>query len=155
MDTTPEDIADPESDFEEKLEEISEHDDEQVTGVDEPPAPPYQVTDTDDVGPLPEEDEKKIRKFHVNGVAVGVIAQRVQYYDADGKLVTESFKDYTRKTLLKEYASLDDFTRKWQDADRKEAIIRHALPRSVWSAAVNPQRARRERAQAELLHKIL
>ncbi|EFH4932863.1 TPA: DEAD/DEAH box helicase family protein [Escherichia coli] len=133
MDTTPEDIADPESDFEEKLEEISEHDDEQVTGVDEPPAPPYQVTDTDDVGPLPEEDEKKIRKFHVNGVAVDVIAQRVQYYDADGKLVTESFKDYTRKTLLKEYASLDDFTRKWQDADRKEAII-HELEQQgiIW-----------------------
>lgn len=133
MDTTPEDIADPESDFEEKLEEISEHDDEQVTGVDEPPAPPYQVTDTDDVGPLPEEDEKKIRNFHVNGVAVGVIAQRVQYYDADGKLVTESFKDYTRKTLLKEYASLDDFTRKWQDADRKEAII-HELEQQgiIW-----------------------
>lgn len=133
MDTTPEDIADPESDFEEKLEEISEHDDEQVTGVDEPPAPPYQVTDTDDVGPLPEEDEKKIRKFHVNGVAVVVIAQRVQYYDADGKLVTESFKDYTRKTLLKEYASLDDFTRKWQDADRKEAII-HELEQQgiIW-----------------------
>ncbi|HHK9322608.1 TPA: EcoAI/FtnUII family type I restriction enzme subunit R [Escherichia coli] len=133
MDTTPEDIADPDSDFEEKLEEISEHDDEQVTGVDEPPAPPYQVTDTDDVGPLPEENEKKIRKFHVNGVAVGVIAQRVQYYDADGKLVTESFKDYTRKTLLKEYASLDDFTRKWQDADRKEAII-HELEQQgiIW-----------------------
>ncbi|EHY3755169.1 DEAD/DEAH box helicase family protein [Escherichia coli] len=133
MDTTPEDIADPDSDFEEKLEEISEHDDEQVTGVDEPPAPPYQVTDTDDVGPLPEEDEKKIRKFHVNGVAVGVIAQRIQYYDADGKLVTESFKDYTRKTLLKEYASLDDFTRKWQDADRKEAII-HELEQQgiIW-----------------------
>ena len=133
MDTTPEDIADPESDFEEKLEEISEHDEEQVTGVDEPPAPPYQVTDTDDVGPLPEEDEKKIRKFHVNGVAVGVIAQRVQYYDADGKLVTESFKDYTRKTLLKEYALLDDFTRKWQDADRKEAII-HELEQQgiIW-----------------------
>lgn len=133
MDTTPEDIADPESDFEEKLEEISEHDEEQVTGVDEPPAPPYQVTDTDDVGPLPEEDEKKIRKFHVNGVAVGVIAQRVQYYDADGKLVTESFKDYTRKTLLKEYASLDDFTCKWQDADRKEAII-HELEQQgiIW-----------------------
>ncbi|EGN4666803.1 DEAD/DEAH box helicase family protein [Escherichia coli] len=133
MDTTPEDIADPESDFEEKLEEISEHDEEQVTGVDEPPAPSYQVTDTDDVGPLPEEDEKKIRKFHVNGVAVGVIAQRVQYYDADGKLVTESFKDYTRKTLLKEYASLDDFTRKWQDADRKEAII-HELEQQgiIW-----------------------
>ncbi|HFS7984964.1 TPA: type I restriction-modification enzyme R subunit C-terminal domain-containing protein, partial [Klebsiella pneumoniae] len=89
----------------------------------EDPAP-YTVTGSDDVGPLPEDDENKVRKFHVNGVAVGVFAQRVQYYDADGKLVTESFKDYTRKTLLKEYASLDDFTRKWQGAERKQAIIK-------------------------------
>ncbi|MBC3633501.1 EcoAI/FtnUII family type I restriction enzme subunit R [Klebsiella michiganensis] len=119
MDTTPQDIADPESDFEEQFDEIEDD----ITGADEDPAP-YTVTGADDVGPLPEEDENKVRKFHVNGVAVGVIAQRVQYYDADGKLVTESFKDYTRKTLLKEYASLDDFTRKWQGAERKEAIIK-------------------------------
>ena len=123
MDTTPEDIADPDSDFEEQFDEHDEEVEDVVTGADEDPAP-YTVTGTDDVGPLPEDDENKVRKFHVNGVAVGVIAQRVQYYDADGKLVTESFKDYTRKTLLKEYASLDDFTRKWQDAERKEAIIR-------------------------------
>ena len=123
MDTTPQDIADPESDFEEQFDEHEEETEDDITGVDEDPAP-YTVTDSGDVGPLPEEDENKVRKFHVNGVAVGVIAQRVQYYDADGKLVTESFKDYTRKTLLKEYASLDDFTRKWQDAERKEAIIK-------------------------------
>lgn len=123
MDTTPEDIADPESDFEEQFDEHEEETEDDITGVDEDPAP-YTVTDSGDVGPLPEEDENKVRKFHVNGVAVGVIAQRVQYYDADGKLVTESFKDYTRKTLLKEYASLDDFTRKWQGAERKEAIIK-------------------------------
>lgn len=123
MDTTPQDIADPDSDFEEQFDEHDEEVEDVVTGADEDPAP-YTVTGTDDVGPLPEDDENKVRKFHVNGVAVGVIAQRVQYYDADGKLVTESFKDYTRKTLLKEYASLDDFTRKWQDAERKEAIIR-------------------------------
>ncbi|EHP9687483.1 DEAD/DEAH box helicase, partial [Escherichia coli] len=36
---------------------------------------------------------------------------------------TESFRDYTRKTLLKEYASLDEFIRKWQDAERKKVII--------------------------------
>ena len=119
MDTTPDDIANPESDFEEQFDEIEDD----ITGADEDPAP-YTVTGADDVGPLPEEDENKVRKFHVNGVAVGVIAQRVQYYDADGKLVTESFQDYTRKTLLKEYASLDDFTRKWQGAERKEAIIK-------------------------------
>ena len=123
MDTTPEDIADPESDFAEQFDEHEEETENDITGVDEDPAP-YTVTDSGDVGPLPEEDENKVRKFHVNGVAVGVIAQRVQYYDADGKLVTESFKDYTRKTLLKEYASLDDFTRKWQCAERKEAIIK-------------------------------
>ncbi|VUS82288.1 EcoAI/FtnUII family type I restriction enzme subunit R [Klebsiella pasteurii] len=123
MDTTPQDIADPESDFEEQFDEHEEETEDDITGVDEDPAP-YTVTDSGDVGPLPEEDENKVRKFHVNGVAVGVIAQRVQYYDADGKLVTESFKDYTRKTLLKEYASLDDFTRKWQGAERKEAIIK-------------------------------
>lgn len=123
MDTTPEDIADPESDFAEQFDEHEEETENDITGVDEDPAP-YTVTDSGDVGPLPEEDENKVRKFHVNGVAVGVIAQRVQYYDTDGKLVTESFKDYTRKTLLKEYASLDDFTRKWQGAERKEAIIK-------------------------------
>ena len=123
MDTTPQDIADPESDFEEQFDEHEEETEDDITGVDEDPAP-YTVTDSGDVGPLPEDDENKVRKFHVNGVAVGVIAQRVQYYDADGKLVTESFKDYTRKTLLKEYASLDDFTRKWQGAERNEAIIK-------------------------------
>lgn len=123
MDTTPEDIADPDSNFEEQFDEHEEETEDDITGADEDPAP-YTVTGSDDVGPLPEDDENKVRKFHVNGVAVGVIAQRVQYYDADGKLVTESFKDYTRKTLLKEYASLDDFTRKWQDAERKEAIIK-------------------------------
>lgn len=123
MDTTPQDIADPDSDFAEQFDEHEEETKDDITGADEDPAP-YTVTGADDVGPLPEDDENKVRKFHVNGVAVGVIAQRVQYYDADGKLVTESFKDYTRKTLLKEYASLDDFTRKWQGAERKEAIIK-------------------------------
>jgi len=64
-----------------------------------------------------------VSKYYVNGVAVSVIAERVQYYDADGKLVTESFKDYTKKTLLKEFATLDAFTRRWQAAERKQAIM--------------------------------
>ncbi|MGL4601647.1 MAG: type I restriction-modification enzyme R subunit C-terminal domain-containing protein, partial [Plesiomonas sp.] len=67
--------------------------------------------------------ESRVSKYYVNGVAVSVIAERVQYYDADGKLVTESFKDYTKKTLLKEFATLDAFTRRWQAAERKQAIM--------------------------------
>ena len=64
-----------------------------------------------------------MRKFFVNGVTVKAVAERVQYYDTDGKLVTESFRDYTRKTLARQFESLDAFSRKWHSADRKQAII--------------------------------
>lgn len=64
-----------------------------------------------------------VSKYYVNGVAVSVIAERVQYYDTDGKLVTESFRDYTKKTLLKEFSTLDAFTKRWQAAERKQAIM--------------------------------
>ncbi|WP_445399424.1 EcoAI/FtnUII family type I restriction enzme subunit R [Zobellella sp. An-6] len=78
-----------------------------------------------DAGPYanPDDETTPVRKFHVNGVQVKAIAKRVQYYDADGKLVTESFQDYTRKTLARQFASLDDFIRRWNQADRKQAII--------------------------------
>ncbi|EAR53771.1 Type I restriction enzyme EcoEI R protein [Photobacterium sp. SKA34] len=69
------------------------------------------------------DDENRVRKFHVNGVPVKALAERVQYYDSDGKLVTESFKDYTRKTMVKQFSSLDDFTKRWNESDRKQAII--------------------------------
>ncbi|AMO82855.1 MULTISPECIES: EcoAI/FtnUII family type I restriction enzme subunit R [Enterobacterales] len=124
--TTAEEITDPDSDFDERLEDDTPESElpEVFTGMEETPAT-YDPTSGDGTGAFEEDDENKIRKFHVNGVAVKVLAKRVQYYDADGKLVTESFQDYTRKTLLKDkdYASLDDFTRKWQSADRKQVII--------------------------------
>lgn len=63
------------------------------------------------------------KKYHVKGVAVQVMAQRIQYYDTDGKLVTESFQDYTRKTFTKQFASLDEFTKRWNDTERKQTII--------------------------------
>ncbi|MEZ8106626.1 EcoAI/FtnUII family type I restriction enzme subunit R [Vibrio cortegadensis] len=69
------------------------------------------------------DDENRVRKFHVNGVAVKALAERVQYYDSDGKLVTESFKDYTRKTMVKQFSSLEEFIKRWNESDRKQAII--------------------------------
>ncbi len=62
-------------------------------------------------------------KYHVNGVNVKKLGERVQYYDGDGKLVTESFKDYTRNTVTSQFASLDDFIKRWNDAERKQAVI--------------------------------
>ncbi len=63
------------------------------------------------------------KKYHVKGVSVKVMAQRIQYYDTDGKLVTESFQDYTRKTFSKQFASLDEFTKRWNATERKQTII--------------------------------
>ncbi|ELS2994062.1 DEAD/DEAH box helicase family protein [Salmonella enterica] len=125
MEATPDDISDPDSGFNETLEEETPDvfADEDINGADEDPAT-YTTSTMSGSGPLPEEEDNRVRKFHINGVTVGVVSQRVQYYDADGRLVTESFKDYTRKTVLKECASLDDFVRKWQDADRKAAVIK-------------------------------
>ena len=82
-----------------------------------------------------DEEEKRFVKFKVSGIDVKKMAERVQYYDTDGKLVTESFKDYTRNTIKKQFSSLDEFTRKWQNADRKQAIIDELANEGViWQA---------------------
>ncbi|HCL5309952.1 TPA: DEAD/DEAH box helicase family protein [Salmonella enterica] len=128
--TTPEEIADPDSDFSDQMEgdpDAPESNDG-TPGNEGNEAPAPHTVEPE--GTLPPTGEGEggsgggFRKFHINGVNISVAGYRVQYYAADGKLVTESFRDYTRKTLLKEYASLDDFTRKWQDAERKEVIIK-------------------------------
>ena len=53
-----------------------------------------------------------------------MLNERIQYYDGDGKLVTESLSGYTRKTIRANFATLDDFLKRWNSADRKETIIR-------------------------------
>ena len=98
----------------------------------EPPAAPLHPADdpsalapTDPLGPLvtgPGGDEPK--KYIVGGqVTVAVARERVQYLNAQGKLVTESLRDYTRINLLKKYDSLDRFLQTWQQADRKAALL--------------------------------
>lgn len=124
----PNDISDKDSDFNDRLDSEDSVDDasDAASEAREDQAD-YQVDrhKMAGSGEFYDDDESKTRKFYVNGVQVKVLAKRVQYYDADGKLVTESFQDYTRKTLLKEseYASLDSFVRKWQEAPRKQVII--------------------------------
>jgi type I restriction enzyme R subunit len=62
-------------------------------------------------------------KYVLGDVPVYVVAERVQYYGPDGKLITESLKDYTRQTVRKDYASLDAFLRSWGNAERKAIIL--------------------------------
>ena len=62
-------------------------------------------------------------RFVVSGVEVKVFAERVQYLDQHGRLITESLTDYTRKTVRQEYTTLADFLRRWSEAERKAAVI--------------------------------
>ena len=68
-------------------------------------------------------DSDMPKKYYVSDVEVTVISERVQYMDRDGKLITESLIDYTRKNILSQYARLDDFLHRWTEAQRKQAII--------------------------------
>ncbi len=68
-------------------------------------------------------DEPGRVKYLVGDVPVYVVSERVQYYGPEGKLITESLKDYTRNTVRKDYASLDAFLKRWSKAERKAAIL--------------------------------
>lgn len=111
-------------------------------GPNDPVAPPDDVPPSDDAdepfpampGPdeiivdeppditIPPGGEKK-KKIYVDGTGATIVAERVEYLDEDGKLVTESLRDFTKAALKKRFASLDDFLRRWKAADRKQAII--------------------------------
>lgn len=113
-------------------------------GDDDPIVPPADAPPTDDEDePLPPEpgpDEEVIvdpeppditisppgpkrTKVYVDGVSASIIAERVEYLDENGKLVTESLRDFTRKALKKRFTSLNEFLTQWSAADRKQAII--------------------------------
>ena len=103
---------------------------------DDPPVPPDDDTagpSGDETGvppeggvtvdPPPPEPGKKRVRYVIDDVPVMVVKERVQYYGNDGKLITESLKDYTRASIAREYASLDDFLSAWTHAERKSALI--------------------------------
>jgi type I restriction enzyme R subunit len=107
-------------------------------GPDDPMAPPDREPPTlggdttaedgwvtsDSLAPWTGQDaDTPQRKTYVDGVAVSIVAERVEYLDAFGKLVTESLRDFSRKTMRKQFASLDQFLTRWKSAGRKQAVI--------------------------------
>ncbi len=86
--------------------------------------------------PGPEEERSGVRRYVVDNVDVRVAAERVQYFDASGRLITESLRDYTRKALAREYASLDDFLRRWGSAEKKQVIIEELSEQGVFFDAL-------------------
>lgn len=84
--------------------------------------PPPGETIVDQPG-LPLPPGGPIRKIYVDGVGARILAERVEYLDENGKLVTESLRDFTKTALKKRFASLDDFLKRWKSSERKQAIV--------------------------------
>jgi len=101
-------------------------------GTGEDPVPPTGGDDDEDDGGGTEDPPPGgTTKYVVSGVKVSVLAERVQYYGKDGKLITESLKDYTKEAVTEKFASLDDFLRYWSDAERKAAVIEELREQGV------------------------
>lgn len=85
-----------------------------------PPDPPPEDGD-DDSGGI--EESPGVYKVRVSGVPARIISERIEYIGPDGKLITESYKDFSRKRIRSEFASLDEFLMRWNSAKKKQAII--------------------------------
>ena len=122
---------------------------------DEPVVPP-DVSDNTEPGigedtpntpgfkpPLPDidinEDDDQPKKYYVNQVAVSVVNERVQYYGKDGKLITESLKDYSKKNIEEEFKSLDNFIQKWNESEKKEELIKELAEHGVLLEALREE----------------
>ncbi len=125
-------------------------------GEDDPVIPPDDVPPTDGEDPIPPEPgegETVVdgeppditlppgggdgpRKFYIKGKPVAVLTERVEYLDENGKLVTESLRDYSRKAIRQHYTSLDQFLRRWKSAERKEAIIEELAEEGLFLEAL-------------------
>jgi type I restriction enzyme R subunit len=106
-----------------------------VTDVDPDPQSENEDSDIDQIlegqRDLADIDPQQSKRFIVSGIQFKIIAERVQYYDKDGKLITESLKDFTRKAVGQEFKSLDQFQKRWNCAERKQIILDELLEKGV------------------------
>lgn len=100
----------------------------------------FPEIDEPDVGiDVGSDQPERRRKVLVDGVEVTVIKERVQYMGNDGKIITESLRDFTRKNVRNAYSSLDVFLRSWKQADKKRVIIEELEKRGVIFSALNEE----------------
>jgi type I restriction enzyme, R subunit len=86
--------------------------------------------------PSSADEYQKRPKQYVNGVDVSILVSRELYFDHEGKPITTSLKDYTKNIIQQKFASLDDFLLTWNQADKKEAIIKELQEQGVMVEAL-------------------
>ncbi len=94
-------------------------------GDDDDPVPPDPEIDDEDPDSVEDDRDNPYhsKKLRVSGVDVKILSKHVEYRGEDGQMVTESYRDYSRKGIRKEFASLDDFIQTWKTTRKKEAIV--------------------------------
>jgi type I restriction enzyme R subunit len=115
-------------------------------GVDEPEPPPYGpgTNGGDDTGGNTGGGGQGRTKYVIDDVNVRVAVERSQYLDADGKLITEDYrvllKNDIKKALQAEFGTMTDFLRRWNSAERKQAVLEqlteHGVPLEILQQAV-------------------
>ena len=101
----------------------------------------------EDIGPKepehvdvnPKDEPNIYKKYRVSDVDVTILSERVQYYGKDGKLITESLVDYTKKNILNEYATMDDFIHMWTESERKSVISEELVEYGVFLDALRDE----------------
>jgi type I restriction enzyme R subunit len=120
----------------------------------------YEPTDTDEQKQTVEdknntgydfEDETRAIKYRVNDVEVVVLSKRVQYLDENGKLITERLVDYSKKNILNQYATLDDFLTAWKSEDRKVIIIEELKNQGIFLEELKNEVANKDLDEFDLI----
>lgn len=125
-------------------------------GIEESPVPPEEEPSDDldlvadperpeletlppNIDILEGDPEAEPRKYYVNDVPVTVINERIQYFGSDGRLITESLKDYTRKNIDKNFSSLDAFIQRWSESEKKEALLTELAEQGILLEALREE----------------
>ncbi len=53
-------------------------------------------------------------------------------FDKDGKLITQSLKDYTKQTAISKFKSLDIFIKTWRTADKKLVLVKELMEQGIF-----------------------
>lgn len=125
-------FADPSFDgVPERVFELNEDDDiGSVLAEEDPSNEPIEVkqkedelidTIIEDAGPWAPTDRPPV--YTLGGVPYAIVKEQVQYLGPDGKLITETLTDFTRKNILNHYPTLESFFTAWQSAERRQAIV--------------------------------
>lgn len=93
------------------------------TDDDDPVPPDPEGEDDTDDGEGEDTGGEGRKKIIVSGVPAKIKNERIEYLGEDGQLITESYKDFSKKQVHQEFSSLDDFLSKWNDANKKQVII--------------------------------